>query len=81
MQIKRLLLVGVLCVVSHAAAQIPAGCLPAPHELPDDLRSLSTNGSRNSSRHRLKDNGQRRRIVGPMPLRVVQRRELLQQLL
>jgi hypothetical protein len=39
MRIKRILLVGVLLVGSYAAAQIPAGCLPAPHALPDDLRA------------------------------------------
>jgi len=38
MRIIRLLLVGALCVGSHAAAQIRS-CLPAPHALPDDLRS------------------------------------------
>ena len=41
MRITRLLLGGILCVASLAAAQVqvPAGCLTAPHKLPDDLRS------------------------------------------
>lgn len=38
MRIKRILFVGVLFVGGYAAA-IPAGCMPAPHALPDDLRS------------------------------------------
>jgi hypothetical protein len=38
MRIVRLLLVGALCVSSHAAAQV-RGCIAAPHALPDDLRS------------------------------------------
>jgi hypothetical protein len=38
MRIAQLLLVGVLCLGNHADAQI-VGCLPAPHTLPDDLRS------------------------------------------
>jgi hypothetical protein len=38
MRIKRILMVGVLFVGGYAAA-VPAGCLPAPHALPDDLRS------------------------------------------
>lgn len=38
MRIKQILLVGVLLVGGYAAA-IPAGCAPAPHSLPDDLRS------------------------------------------
>ncbi|MCU1249483.1 MAG: hypothetical protein JWQ49_2512 [Edaphobacter sp.] len=38
MPIKRLFLVGVLCVGSYATAQIST-CLPIPHILPEDLRS------------------------------------------
>lgn len=38
MQITRPLLIGVLCVASYAAAQVPM-CLPESHKLPDDLRS------------------------------------------